>query len=124
MKKITMPFLALFLISLLALAGCSGSNSKVNDGVNNMLDTTKQLSQAIDADDQSKASKVGPKLEDQWSVFEDEVKKIDKASYEEIEKYLDPTIAGSKAKELDQQALSSLNNQLRNALKELQKAVK
>lgn len=121
MKKITALLGTLFVISTMVLAGCGGGNSKVNDGVNNMLGTTKQLSKAIDSGDQAKVKKVGPKLEDQWSGFEDEVKKLDKGSYEKIEKYLDPTIAGSKAPKLDQQALGSLNDKLTDALKELQK---
>jgi len=44
--------------------------------------------------------------------------------YEKIEKYLDPTIAGSEAKTLDKEALGNLNGQLTNALKELQKKTK
>lgn len=124
MKKLTTLFTTLFLISTFVLAGCGGGNSKVSEGVNNMLDTTKQLSKAIDSGDQSKVKEVGPKLEDQWSGFEDEVKKVDKDSYEKVEKYLDPTIAGSKAAQLDKEALSTLNNQLTDALKELQTKVK
>lgn len=121
MKKITTLLGTLFLISTMVLAGCGGANSKVTDGVNSMLDTTKQLSAAIDSGDQAKVKKVGPKLEDQWSGFEDEVKKIDKSSYEKIEKYLDPTIAGSEAPTLDKEALGSLNDELTTALKDLQK---
>lgn len=121
MKKITTLLGIVFLISTIVLAGCGGGNSKVTDGVNSMLDTTKQLSTAIDSGDQAKVKKVGPKLEDQWSGFEDEVKKIDKSSYEKIEKYLDPTIAGSEAPTLDKKALGSLNDELTTALKELKK---
>ena len=47
------------------------------------------------------------------------LKKDNKDLYGKIEKYLDPTIAGSQAATLDKQALSSLNNQLTDALKEL-----
>ena len=119
MKKLTTMLLSLMLVSVFVLAGCGANNSKVSDGVNQMLDTTKQLSKAIDSGDQAKVKEVGPKLEDQWKVFEDDVKKDNKDLYGKIEKYLDPTIAGSQAATLDKQALSSLNNQLTDALKEL-----
>ncbi|NRD78607.1 hypothetical protein HPT25_14695 [Bacillus sp. BRMEA1] len=119
MKKITSMILAIGLGGSLILAGCSSNNSKVSDGVNKMLDTTAQLSKAINSGDQAKVQKVGPKLEDQWSSFEDDVKKDHKDLYEKVEKYLDPTIAGSEAKTLDKEALGNLNNQLTDALKEL-----
>jgi iron uptake system EfeUOB component EfeO/EfeM len=124
MKKLTSIVLTIGLGSALLLAGCSSTDSKVSDGVNNMLDTTEQLSKAINAGDQAKVKKVGPTLEDQWSSFEDDVKKDNKDLYETIEKYLDPTIAGSEAETLDKAALGSLNDQLTNALKELEKKTK
>ncbi|MFJ5717910.1 hypothetical protein [Neobacillus sp. NPDC093127] len=119
MKKITSMVLAIGLVSALVLAGCSSNNSKVSDGVNKMLDTTEQLSKAIDSGDQAKVKEVGPKLEDQWATFEDDVKKDNKDLYGKIEQYLDPTIAGSEAATLDKEALSSLNDKLTDALKEL-----
>ena len=119
MKKLTSMVVALGLGSALVLAGCSSTDSKVSDGVNEMLETTGQLSKAIDSGDQAKVKEVGPKLEDQWSSFEDDVKKDNKDLYEKIEKYLDPTIAGSEADTLDKEALSTLNDQLSDALKEL-----
>ena len=118
MKKIAALFFSFALISVFILSGC-GANNKVSDGVNKMLDTTGQLSKAIDRGDQAKAKEIGPKLEDQWSSFEDEVKKENKSLYNKVEKYLDPTIAGTEASPLDKQVLSSLNNKLTNALKEL-----
>jgi iron uptake system EfeUOB component EfeO/EfeM len=124
MKKLASYFLAIGLGGSLLLAGCSSADSKVSDGVNKMLDTTEQLSKAIDSGDQAKAKEVGPKLEDQWSSFEDDVKKDNKDLYETIEKYLDPTIAGSEAATLDKEALGTLNDQLTNALKELQEKTK
>lgn len=124
MKKLTSVVLAIGLGGSLLLAGCSSNNSKVSDGVNKMLDTTGQLSKAIDSGDQSKVKEVGPKLEDQWSSFEDDVKKDNKDLYEKVEKYLDPTVAGSKASTLDAGALKSLNNELTDALKELAQKTK
>jgi iron uptake system EfeUOB component EfeO/EfeM len=119
MKKLTSFVLAIVLGSVLVLAGCGSNNSKVSEGVNKMLDTTGQLSKAIDSGDQAKVKEVGPKLEDQWKTFEDDVKKDNKDLYAKVEKYLDPTIAGSQATPLDKNALSTLNGQLTDALKEL-----
>ncbi|TWE01948.1 hypothetical protein FB550_105320 [Neobacillus bataviensis] len=124
MKKLTSMVLAIGLGSAIVLAGCSSTDSKVSEGVNEMLDTTGQLSKAIDSGDQAKVKEVGPKLEDQWSSFEDDVKKDNKDLYEKIEKYLDPTIAGSEAATLDKEALGNLNDQLTGALKELDEKIK
>jgi iron uptake system EfeUOB component EfeO/EfeM len=124
MKKAATIILASIMLSILVLAGCGSKDNKVNDGVNKMLETTNQLSKAINASDQAKVKEVGPKLEDQWSAFEDDVKKDNKALYGKVEKYLDPTIAGSQAPSLDKKALSTLNNQLTDALKELDSKTK
>lgn len=124
MKKLSTMVLALVLGGVLLLAGCGSNDSKVSDGVNKMLNTTEQLSKAIDSGDQAKVKEVGPKLEDQWAVFEDDVKKDNKELYGKIEKYLDPTIAGSEAATLDKDALNTLNGHLSDALKELATKVK
>ena len=124
MNKLTSLVLSIGLGGSLILAGCSSDNSKVSEGVTQMLNTTEQLSKSIDSGDQAKVKEVGPQLEDQWSSFEDDVKKDNKESYEKIEKYLDPTIAGSEAATLDKEALGSLNDQLTGALKELEEKTK
>lgn len=124
MKKLTVLTFASVMISILVLAGCGSKDNKVNEGVNKMLEITTQLSKAINADDQAKVKEVGPKLEDQWATFEDDVKKDNKTLYGKVEKYLDPTIAGSQAPSLDKEALGSLNNQLTDALKELNSKTK
>jgi iron uptake system EfeUOB component EfeO/EfeM len=120
MRKFTSTVLAIGIGSLLILGGCSSKeNKKVSTDLNKMLDTSEQLSKAINNGDQAKVKKVGPELEDEWASFEDDVKKDNKDLYEKVEKYLDPTIAGSEAPNLDKNALNKLNNQLKSALKEL-----
>ncbi|SDN47368.1 hypothetical protein [Bacillus sp. OK048] len=120
MKKVQAVILAFGFGSALVLAGCNSTDSKISVGVNNMLETTEQLAKAIENGDQAKVKEVGPQLEDQWSSFEEGVKKDNKDLYEKIEKYLAPTIAGSEAATLDKDALGSLNDQLTLALKELE----
>src|SRR4051794_32496824 len=124
MKKVSTMILAISFGSALVLAGCNSNESKISEGVNNMLDTTEQLAKAIDNGDQAKVKEVGPQLEDQWSSFEEGVKEDNQDLYEKIEKYLDPTIAGSEASTLDKEALGSLNDQLTMALKELEDQTK
>lgn len=123
-KKLTTIVFAISLGVSLLLAGCNSDNSKVSNGVNKMLDTTEQLSKAIENGEQVRIKKFGPKLENQWSSFEDDVKKENKDLYEKVEKYLDPTIAGSEAATIDKKALGNLNNHLTDTLKELKKKVK
>lgn len=118
MKKTAGIALSLLLFSILALAGC-GSNQEVSNGVNEMLKTTDQLAKSIDSGDQARVKGTGPKLAEQWKKIEDKVKKDHQDLYEKIEKYLDPTVAGSQAASLDKQALGNLNKQLAAALKEL-----
>jgi iron uptake system EfeUOB component EfeO/EfeM len=124
MKKLTFILSTMVLGSGFMMAGCSSTDSKVSEGVKEMLDTTEQLAKAIESGDQATVKEVGPKLEDQWSSFEDDVKKDNENLYEKIEKYLDPTIAGSEAPSLDKEALSTLNGELTNALNELDKRTK
>lgn len=88
MKKLTSTILAIVFGCVIILTGCGSNDSKVSEGVNKMLDTTNQLSQAIDSGDQAKVKEVGPKLEDQWKVFEDDVKKDNKDLYDKIEDIL------------------------------------
>ncbi|OIK15625.1 hypothetical protein BIV60_08770 [Bacillus sp. MUM 116] len=124
MRKVTSMVLAIGLGSALVLAGCNSTENKVSDGVNKMLDTTGQLSKAIKSGDQAKVKELGPKLEDHWATFEDDVKKEDKELYQKVEKYLDPTIAGSEAAAIDKEVLGKLNDQLTDALKELENKTK
>lgn len=108
--------LSLLLLSVAVLSGC-GTNNEVSNGAIKMLHTTGQLAKAIGSSDQVKVKELGPKLESQWSVYGDQVKKDHKDLYEKTEIYLDPTVAGSKTIPLDKQALGSLNKQLTKVLK-------
>lgn len=119
MNKLTLMILTVILGSVISLTGCNTTENQVSAGVNKMLDTSAQLSKAINDGNQTKVKEIGPKLEKQWSVFEDDVKASHKALYEKIENVLDPTVAGSEAAQLDKEALAKLNNQLSDALKEL-----
>ncbi|WP_379971293.1 hypothetical protein [Ectobacillus sp. sgz5001026] len=90
--------------------------TSVNDGVANLLHTAKQLNKAITAGDEANIKKTGPQLEENWKTFEDNVKSQYPDQYTQIEKYLNPAVAGSKESTINKEALSQLNNQLIDVL--------
>lgn len=137
--KIVNTLAAIAMTGTLALTGCSSTNqassntsttqsstqsssaeqtaaTNVKDGVANLLHTAKQLNKAIQAGDEATIKKTGPQLEENWSKFEDNVKSQYPDQYAEIEKYLNPAVAGSKESTINKDALSQLNNQLINVL--------
>jgi iron uptake system EfeUOB component EfeO/EfeM len=100
------------------------SVDEIKAGVSEMLETTAQLKQAIEAGDQAKVKELGPKLEETWSSFEDGVKPRYGELYEKLEKPLNPEVAGSQVSPLDKETLEKLNNELTQALNELMKKAK
>lgn len=138
--KLSRIILASAIVISLGLAGCGTTNttpqanqteqkasqdtsnpgaSDIKTGLTKMLSITAELKTAIDAGDEAKVKTTGPKLEDVWGPFEDNVKQKYPDLYKKIEESLDPTIAGSKASPLDKQALGKLNGDLTQALNEL-----
>jgi iron uptake system EfeUOB component EfeO/EfeM len=107
-----------------APAPAQDQTAAIKPGVEKMLTTTSDLKKAIDAGDEAKVKTTAPQLEDTWATFEDAVKPKYADNYGEIEQYLDPTIAGSKATPLDKAALGKLNDQLTDALNKLAQKVK
>lgn len=119
--KLSRILVVLALILTFVIAGCGTSNqsSDIKAGTAQMLSVTADLKAAIDSGDEAKVKALGPKLEDTWSPFEDNVKKKYPDLYKKVEDYLDPTIAGAKATPLDKQALGKLNGEMTQALSEL-----
>jgi iron uptake system EfeUOB component EfeO/EfeM len=144
--KANKTFLAITLVSGLALMGCGANNAApapqnqqqpakqetpkqettkpeakadIKSGVTKMLGITADLKKAIDAGDETKVKTTGPQLEDVWASFEDNVKDKYPDIYKKVEDSLDPTVAGSKASPLNKEALGKLNDQLTQALNEL-----
>lgn len=135
--KIMNIIAAVTMTGTLALAGCSSnnqaassaskaaeqSNSKekttatnVKDGVANLLHDAKQLKKGINANDEAKVKEIGPKFEESWGKFEDGVKSQYPDQYAQVEKYLDPIVAGSRASTIDKDTLLKLNDQLIDVL--------
>lgn len=133
--KLVNTIAAIAMTGTLALTGCSSTNpsssttttstqsasagqaaTSVKDGVANLLHTAKQLSKAIKAGDEANIKKTGPQLEENWKTFEDNVKSQYPDQYTQIEKYLNPAVAGSKESTINKDALSQLNNQLIDTL--------
>lgn len=136
--KVSYTMIASAIVISLAISGCAVNNktapstsssgqttkmeqtpSVIKDGVTKMLSITADLKKAIDDGDEAKVKGTGPKLEDAWRPFEDNVKQKYLDIYKKVEKYLDPTIAGSKISPLDKQELGKLNGELTQVLNEL-----
>ncbi len=100
-------------------SGSKATSVSIKDGVTNLLTLAKDLKTDISAGDQTKVKENGPKLEDIWSSFEDNVKPKYPDLYAKVEQFLDPTVAGSKADTLDKQVLLKLDDGLIQALTEL-----
>lgn len=89
-----------------------------------MLTLTDSLSKQVGAGDQPKATDSGEQLEATWHAFEDAVNARYPQNYKDVEKYLDPLVAGTKATPFDKKAMSTFNQHLQTALQSLQKAMK
>jgi iron uptake system EfeUOB component EfeO/EfeM len=88
------------------------TDADIKDGTAKLLKTAKQLNKAIAAGDEAKVKEYGPKLEEAWSAFEDGIKPKYPDIYEQVEKNLNPTIAATKASQIDKDAILKLDNQL------------
>ncbi|HJV45048.1 MAG TPA: hypothetical protein VJ824_04890 [Bacillota bacterium] len=141
MKKIITILSALTLVGTVTLTGCSSTPTpsaspstnkeepakekapaaatSVKEGLAKLLQTAKQIKKAADKGDEAKIKENGPKLEEIWGSFEDDVKAKYADSYEKIEKALDPTIAATKANPIDKTTLLKIDNQLIDSLYEL-----
>jgi hypothetical protein len=130
MYKTVSKLLASAIIGTIALAGCSAANSSVSkthsaqtesnakkdtgikDGITKLLSATNELKKDIPSGDEVKIKNAGKKLGDTWSSVEDIVKPKHPDLYDNVEKYLNPLVAGSQVVPVDKQVLLKLNNQL------------
>jgi hypothetical protein len=67
---------------------------------------------------------LGPKLEEVWKIFEDGVQPRNADLYANIEKSLNPEVAGSQKSPMDKSVLGQLNDGLTQALNELIQTIK
>ena len=111
------------LLSVLFLTACDKSATEPKDeiaaGVEKFLSVANQLQTHISEGDAAKIKVDGPELEEAWKTFEDAVNTRYPDAYEQIETYLDPTIAGTQAKTLDPVILAQLDTQLIQAINDL-----
>lgn len=135
MKRNSLFSVGLISFLLIGLMGCGNTNPSeptkkaaktvsITEGSNTLLDTAKQVKKAIEAGNKSDVQRLGPKLEDNWSVYEDQVKSSDPDLYEKVEKYLNPAVAGSKASNLDKATLEPLVDHLIATVQELENKAK
>lgn len=132
MKRYSFFSLGLIFFLLVGLSGCAGtgkpSSNKIQkapltikQGSAALLSTANQIKQAIEESNTHKVQQLGPKLEKDWSVYEDQVKSAYPDLYEKVESDLDPAVAGTKVSPLDKKTLEPLIVHLMDTVKELEK---
>jgi iron uptake system EfeUOB component EfeO/EfeM len=97
---------------------------QIKAGASQMLATTSELRKEIAAGNEAKVKELGPKLEEVWKTFEDGVQPRSADLYNQIEKSLNPEVAGSQKTPMDQNILAQLNDGLTQALNELVQTLK
>jgi iron uptake system EfeUOB component EfeO/EfeM len=100
------------------------SSTDIKTGVIHMLSLTSELKKQIDAGNATNIKMIGPQLEDVWHSFEEGVKPKYPDIYAEVEKNLDPLVAGCQASSIDKETLTKLNDQLAQTLDKLVQKVK
>lgn len=95
------------------------SDDQIKDGAAKLLQTAKELREAAIAGDEVKLKAYGPELEENWSKIEDGIKPQYPKFYEQVEKYLNPAVAGTQASAIDKDAILQLDDQLIQVLNDL-----
>jgi iron uptake system EfeUOB component EfeO/EfeM len=95
------------------------SSTDIKTGTIHMLSITSELKKQIDASNATKIKMIGTQLEDIWHSFENGVKPKYPDIYADVEKNLDPLVAGSQGSSFDKGTLKKLNDQLAQALDKL-----
>lgn len=132
MKRHCIFSLGLIFFLTVGLTGCAATGTHsltktqkapltIKQGSAALLSTANQIKQAIEESNTQKVQQLGPKLEKEWSVYEDQVKAAYPDLYEKVESDLDPAVAGTKASTLDKKTLEPLIVHLMDTVKELEK---
>jgi hypothetical protein len=140
MKNLKSIIVVTALVSALTLTGCAPKNAQqqsqvkekskveetqktitISEGSLNMRTALKNMKTLMTAKDEDGAIKEGSKLEENWKLFEDNVKDKNKDLYEKVEGPLDIINAGIKIKPLDTKTLSAAIDSLDNTLSEVEK---
>jgi len=91
------------------------------DASQNMRNALKDMKTQISNKEEDKAIETSNKLEENWSLFEDEVKDKDKDLYEKVESPLGIIQAAVKVKPIDTKVLITSIDQLDKVLEQIQK---
>lgn len=140
MKNLKSIVVVTALVSALTLTGCAPKNTEqqtqvkeqpkveetqktitISQGSQNMRAALKNMKALMTAKDENGAIKEGSKLEENWKLFEDNVKDKNKDLYEKVEDPLDIINAGIKIKPLDTKTLNTAADSLDKTLIEVEK---
>ena len=122
------------LVMVLAFTGCSSKGAEsstkqvtqeksisISEGALNMRSALKDMKSKLEAKDETGAIKVSEKLEENWSVVEDNVKIVNKDLYEKVEGPLTSINGGVKIKPFDIKTITNAMSSLDEILMEVQK---
>jgi iron uptake system EfeUOB component EfeO/EfeM len=141
MKNLRGFIAATALVAVLTFTGCASKNAEqqntqvkeqpkveelqntlsISQGSQNMRDALKNMKEFIAVNNEEGTIKEGAKLEENWKVFEDNVKDKNKELYEKVEGPLGIINAAIKIKPIDTKILSSAIDSLDNILSEVEK---
>jgi iron uptake system component EfeO len=88
-------------------------------GITSMLDASALFKTAVEAKDAAKVKQIGPKLEEAWASFEDNIKPNYPDYYLKVENSLTPLLAGVQQDTPEFAILSNLNDDLKAVLEQL-----
>jgi hypothetical protein len=121
LKKNGLGISTILVVALILTACGGGGNNKVADGAKNMQDVLVSVKAAVDAGDAAKAKSEGPKLEEAWAKFEDNVKEKSKENYDKAETQLHIIQAGVGMEPLDKEILNKAIDELDKVLGDIGK---
>jgi len=139
MKVLKNLLILITLGTMITITGCgaqkqqpttSGEDAKITsddkkeistyDASQNMRNALKDIKTQISNKEEDKIIETSDKLEENWSLFEDEIKDKDKDLYEKVESPLGIIQAAVKIKPIDSKVLINSIDQLDMALEKIQ----
>jgi len=130
MKSLKKLIIIVTLGTTFMITGCGVTKSQepapvkkslsIYDASQNMRDVLKDMRTEISNKEEDKVIETSDKLEENWKLFEDEIKDKHKDLYENVESPLGVIQAGVKVKPIDTKVLTASIDQLDKVLEQIQ----